>query len=74
MAYTQSQLDKLKAAYSSGVLQVRDGNDHIEYQNMAQMRIAIQEIEAEIANQNNAGRGKPVGTRVVTINKGYYRG
>lgn len=70
MAFTLEQLAKLKAAYAQGVLQVRDGNDFVEYQSMQQMRIAIADIEAEL--NANTGRGTPKGTRLVTVKKGYY--
>mgnify|MGYP000344920949 CR=1 FL=1 len=68
--YTIDQLNKLKAAYASGVLQVRDGNDYVEYQSMQQMRIAISDMEAELNVNNN--RNNPKGTRLVKVSKGYY--
>jgi len=71
MSYTQQQLTELKAAYSSGVLKVRNGDDWLEYNSLRDMRLAIEDIETELANQ--AAGGKPRGTRLVTVNKGYYR-
>ena len=62
---TQTQLDKLKNAYARGVLKVREGDTWIEYQSMKEMRIAIQDIQTEIAGT------KPKGARLVTTSKGY---
>lgn len=67
--YTETDLANLKKAYASGVLQVRDGNDYVEYQSMHAMRIAIQDMEAELSK--NSDRGKPSGTRLVRVNRGY---
>ncbi len=62
---TQAQLDKLKNAYARGVLKIREGDTWLEYQTMKEMRIAIRDIETEIAGT------KPKGTRLVTTSKGY---
>ncbi|AUR86163.1 head completion adaptor [Vibrio phage 1.083.O._10N.286.52.B9] len=68
-AYTTDQLQVLKDAYASGVLKVRNGDDWVEYNSMRELRIAISDIETAIANVNNGGR--PSGTRLATISKGY---
>ena len=62
---TQTQLDKLKNAYARGVMKVREGDTWIEYQSMKEMRIAIRDIEVELAGT------KPSGARLVTTSKGY---
>lgn len=72
MAYTQQDADNLRAAIASGVLQVRDGNDFVEYQSLQQMRLALKDIEASLAHQADSSRGVPMGTRLVKVKKGYY--
>ena len=62
---TQAQLDRLKAAYYQGVLIVQEGDTRIEYQNMAQMRVAIKDLEDELKNN------RPKGSRLVSVSKGY---
>ncbi|AHK11736.1 head-tail connector [Shewanella sp. phage 1/44] len=71
MTFTLEQLAALKAAYASGVLKVRNGDDWLEYNSMREMRLAISDITAEIAAAN-AG-GKPSGTRLVSVSRGYTR-
>lgn len=63
--YTQAQLLALKTAYSSGVLEVWEGNTRIKYQNMAEMRKAIADMEAELATVSGIGYG----SKVVTVRK-----
>ena len=62
---TQDLLNKLKTAYYTGVLKVREGDTWLEYNSMKEMRIAIADAEAELAG------GKPKGTRLVSTSKGY---
>lgn len=45
MAYTQTQLDGLKAAYASGVLSVEYAGRRTTFQSRADMRAIIAEIE-----------------------------
>lgn len=71
VTYTPELLAKLKKAYASGVLQVREGNDFVEYQTMSAMRLAIKDIEQEL-NQNNNSRGKASGSRIVRVNKSIF--
>ena len=64
---TQEMLDRLKKAYYSGVLKVREGDTWVEYQSLKQMRVAMQDAENELA-----GEGKtPKGTRLARTSKGY---
>lgn len=63
--YTQAQLTALKAAYSSGVLEVWEGNTRIKYQSMTDMRQAIRDMETEIASQGS----NTFGSKVVTVRK-----
>lgn len=48
MAYTQAQLDALKAAYASGLLEVDYNGRRMRYQSRNEMRGIIAEIEAEL--------------------------
>ncbi len=64
---TQSDLDNLKKAYYRGVLRVREGNSWVEYQSLADMRIALQDAEAELSTT------KRVKTQYVATSKGYNR-
>jgi hypothetical protein len=48
MAYTQAQLDGLKAAYASGVLSVEYAGRRTQFQSREDMRAIIAEIEAAL--------------------------
>ena len=54
MAYSQAQLDAIKAAYASGVTRVSYDGKTTEYRSLAEMREIIATIEADLAAQ--AGR------------------
>lgn len=69
MSYTVEQLNNLKAAYASGVLKVRNGDDWVEYNSMRELRQAIIDMEADTV----AG-SKPRGPQRVMINRGYNHG
>jgi hypothetical protein len=58
MAYSQAQLDAIKAAYASGVTRVSYDGKTTEYRSLAEMREIIATIEADLAAQ--AGRKRPV--------------
>lgn len=49
MAFTQQQLDALKAAYASGVQTVKHGDNTVVYQSMADMKKAIDAIEFQLS-------------------------
>jgi hypothetical protein len=49
MAFTQAQLDALKAAYATGVRSVTFGDRTTTYASMDEMAKAIARIETEIA-------------------------
>lgn len=49
MAFTQAQLDALRAAYAAGVQTVKHGDNSVTYASMADLRAAIREIEAQLA-------------------------
>ena len=48
MAYTKEQLDELKEAYASGVLEVRVNNEKLTYKSNKEMLEAIRIIENEL--------------------------
>lgn len=53
MAYTQADLDALKAAIASGARRVKFGSGpdsrEVEYRSLAEMRAIVADIEAELA-------------------------
>lgn len=55
MAYSQAQLDALKAAYAEGVLVVTYDGRSVTYRSRAEMRAIISDIQAEV----NASSGTP---------------
>lgn len=61
---TAEQLKTLKEAYYAGVLKVREKDTWVEYQNMKDMRIAIQELEQEISNSRPKGTRKAIVRRM----------
>jgi len=48
MAWTQSELDELKAAYAQGVLSVKHGDKVVQYASGEDMLRRINEIQAEL--------------------------
>lgn len=58
MAWTQSDLDGLRAAYASGVLKVEHGDNKITYNSSAELLKAIQELEKTL----NTERGPMLAT------------
>ncbi|BBK30297.1 hypothetical protein EDC65_2257 [Stella humosa] len=56
MAWTQAQLDELKAAYASGVMRIRHEDRWVEYRSGAEMERAIARIEAELAGASGTLR------------------
>lgn len=58
MAYTQAQLDAIRAAYASGVTSVSYDGKTTTYRSLGAMRQIIATIEADLASQ--AGRKRPI--------------
>lgn len=54
MAYTNTELDALKAAYASGVVEVEYDGKRTRYDNGAAILARIRVIEAEIAAASGA--------------------
>ena len=68
MAYTQANLDTLKAALASGTLRIQYEDRAIVYRDLDEIRQAIQIVEAELAQQ----AGTPRQTRsYAKFSKGY---
>lgn len=49
MAWTQTDVDALKAAIARGIKMVRQGHEIVEYASMSEMRAALAMMEAEVA-------------------------
>ena len=62
---TKNDLDRLEAAYASGVLEVREAETWVKYQSMKEMRLAILEAKTEIAST------APMGARIFNVTSGY---
>lgn len=55
MAWTQTDIDKLKAAMASGVLSVRYGVNHqVQYQSLDDMARQLKRMEDEVAAANGS--------------------
>lgn len=62
MSYTIAQRDALRSAIASGVLRLSYDGRNVEYRSMAELKAALNEVEAALARDN----GAPV-TRQVKI-------
>lgn len=49
MAFTQTQIDALKAAIASGVLTVRHGETSTTYRSLAEMKAVLAMMETEVS-------------------------
>lgn len=52
----QAQLEQLKRARNTGVLQIRKGDDSTTFRSMKEMNEAIAALEGEIAAASGSGR------------------
>lgn len=64
--FTQQQLQTLKDAYARGVLEIREADSWVKYNNLSELRQAIQIMESELTQG-----AAPRGSRFVSIKKGY---
>lgn len=48
MAFTTADLDRLKAAFASGVTRVKIGDREVEYRSLSDLEKAIKAVEAEL--------------------------
>jgi hypothetical protein len=67
MAWTQADVDTLKAAIASGVKRVRYTDREVEYQSTEDMRAALSAAQQEV----NLASGTP-SYRVIGTRKGFY--
>ena len=51
MAYSQTQIDELRAAIASGQLMVRSGDRSVQYRSLDEMRQQLRVMEAGLAGQ-----------------------
>lgn len=56
MAFTQAELDALKAAYASGTLSVEYEGRRVQYGSAADLLSRIRVIEQDLARQSNVSR------------------
>lgn len=56
MAYTQTQIDALKAAMASGVLTVRHGETTNTFRSLSEMEKQLSIMEADVAGANTRPR------------------
>ena len=61
MAWTQTDIDKLKAAMAAGVLTVRTGEHSVSYQSLADMAKQLERMQSEV----DAASGKTISRRSV---------
>lgn len=62
MAYTQGQIDDLRAAIAEGVLEVRSGDRTVKYRSLDEMRSILREMEASVTGDTSAA-GLRIGRR-----------
>lgn len=55
MAYSQDQVDALRAALARGVTRVRMNGEEVQYGSLGEMRRQLREMEAELAGAPVAG-------------------
>ena len=60
MAWTQTDIDKLKSAMASGVLTVRHGETSTTFQSLADMQKQLERMEAEVNGATNVPRRRSV--------------
>lgn len=56
MAYTQAQIDALKAAMASGVLTVRHGDTSTTFRSISEMQKVLAQMEADVAGTTSRPR------------------
>lgn len=52
MTYTITQRDALRQAIASGVLRLSYDGKNVEYRSMAELKAALNEVEASLAREN----------------------
>ena len=56
MAWTQTELDKLKKAYALGALTVEYAGQRVTYRSLAEMKQIIADMESEISGSSSKPR------------------
>lgn len=56
----QTDLDELRRAAASGALSIRHGEKSVTYRSMAELQVAISNLEQEMAAANGTKRKKQV--------------
>lgn len=56
MAWSQSDIDTLKAAMAKGVKRVRYSSGEVEYQSASEMMELLRTMEREVAADSSGGR------------------
>lgn len=55
MAYTQEQVDVLRAALARGVTSLQLNGERVQFASLGEMRRQLREMEAELAGQATVG-------------------
>ncbi|WP_273281063.1 phage head-tail joining protein [Pseudooceanicola atlanticus] len=55
MAYTQADIDNLKAAAARGATRMRMNGEEVQFPSLAEMRRQIREMENELAGNSASG-------------------
>lgn len=55
MAYTQNDIDALKAAVARGATRLKMGDEEVQFPSLAEMRRQIKVMEAELAGGSVGG-------------------
>ena len=63
MAYTQEQVDTLRADIAAGVGSMSSDGRTVTYRSLAEMRSLLQEMEASLAGSSVAGNSRRVYAR-----------
>jgi len=66
MAWTQSDIDALKAAIALGVRKVEYENQAVTYQSREEMMATLKAMEGEVATTAGAAKNPPAATRIAT--------
>lgn len=53
MAFTQTDIDKMKAAIATGAKTLQIGTERVEYWSLAEMREALAVMEAEVSGSTS---------------------
>jgi len=59
----QSDLDELRRAAASGALMIRHGEKSVTYRSMADLQVAISNLQTEIAGLSGTSRRKQIRLR-----------